>query len=225
MRHIGIVDITTVGACICANEIVAEANRIGLGNNHPEFTLHAFPFEKYKLILQQKWEQVAEIIIASIEKLQKAGADFVIIPSNTPHFCFALIQQNSPLPVLNLIEITVAECVQRRFNKVAVLGTLLTMQGGLYNKLLLQNNMQPVIPTLEVCERIQRLIINEIMVAQINPVSVAQVASEIKNLNCDSIILGCTELPEVYNEKNLGRPTIDTTRLLAHKALDYALQG
>src|SRR3989338_9470421 len=107
MKHIGIVDITTVGACICANAIVAKAAET-LGNAHPEFTLHAFPFSKYReAIDQQDWSEVAELILASIQKLKAAGADFAIIPSNTPHYAFDQIMARSPLPVLNLIEIIV----------------------------------------------------------------------------------------------------------------------
>jgi len=57
MKHIGIVDITTVGACLCANTIVSEAAKREASGKHPEFTLHAFSFDRYKhLVLQKNWD-------------------------------------------------------------------------------------------------------------------------------------------------------------------------
>lgn len=223
MKHIGIVDITTVGACICANEIVALAARENLTSNHPEFTLHAFSFEIYKnFVLKQDWNGLANKILESIEKLKKTGADFIIIPSNTPHFAISIIQERSPLPVLNLIEITADECFEKHYRRVAVLGTKFTMQNGLYDQPLKQRNITIVIPNDLICERIHNLIMDEIIPSKINPETVELVKNDIKKLKCDAVILGCTELPEVFNEINLGIPVVDTTRLLARAALEFA---
>src|SRR5689334_17676944 len=107
MKHIGIVDITTVGACICANEIVSLAAKNDPSGKHPEFTLHSFSFDEYKKhVVSQDWNALALKILKSIEKLKLTGAEFIIIPSNTPHYAIKFIQEKSPLPVLNLIEIT-----------------------------------------------------------------------------------------------------------------------
>ncbi len=226
MKHIGIVDVTTVGACICANELVLEANRRGLNDQHPEFSLHAFPFNQYKaLVFNQEWDKVADLIVSSIRRLQKAGAEFAILPVNTIHYAFNKIEELSPLPVLNLIELTADECLRRGFTKVAVLGTKLTMEQGLYDEPLKKRGISPIIPAEDLRNSIQHLIFNEILLAQIKPQTVATLAKQIQELECDAVILGCTELPEVYNEANLQRPVIDTTRLLAHKALDYALDS
>ncbi len=225
MRHIGIVGITTVGACICANEIVAALARqdsLGLGE-HPEYTMHVFPFAMYKkCVIEKDWDKMADIILMSIDKLKSAGANFIIIPSNTPHYAIEKIKASSPLPVVNLVEITADECKHRGFKKVAVLGTKSTMQDGLYDKELQLREINPVIPEESVRNRVDNLIMNEIIPSQINPITVQDVAKDIKKLECDAVILGCTELPEVYNEDNLGLPVVDTTRLLAQKALELS---
>lgn len=65
--------------------------------------------------------------------------------------------------------------------------------------------------------------VNEILQGKNNPETINKLREDIKQLKCDAVILGCTELPEVYNEENLGMYAIDTTRLLAHLALDYSL--
>jgi aspartate racemase len=223
MKHIGIVDITTIGACICINEIVSEAARQDSSGKHPEFTMHAFSFDIYKkLIVNQDWKNLAEVILESINTLKSISADFIIIPSNTPHFAIDIIQVKSPLPVLNLIEITANECQRRGCSRVAVLGTKFTMQGKLYDQLLRDRYIIPLIPNDMVCERIHNLIMNEIISSKINPQTVEQVKLDIQKLECDTVILGCTELPEVYNKANLGVEVIDTTRLIAHAALEFA---
>ncbi|CAF3851813.1 unnamed protein product [Rotaria sp. Silwood1] len=224
MKHIGIVDITTVGACLCANEIVAQAAKIDPTGKHPEFTMHAFSFDQYNDFISRKdWISLANKICDSIRLLEKIGADFVIIPSNAPHFSIDLIEKNSPLKVVNLIKIVADECHRKGFSKVLVLGIKLTMQGGLYNEVLQSKKITPIIPTDDVCDKIEHLIRNEIILSQINSTTVEDIQQDIKKYDCDAVILGCTELPVVYNEKNLGKPVIDTTRLLAHYALHLAI--
>lgn len=220
MKHIGIVDITTVGACICANEIVALAAKNDPSGKHPEFTMHAFSFDEYKaLVISQDWTALAIKILKSIEKLKSAGAEFIIIPSNTPHYGIKTIQERSPLPVLNLIELTANECQRNSYKRVGVLGTKFTMQAGLYDTYLKDRGITHVIPDEIACEKIDRLIMDEIIPSKINPKNVEEVKVLIQQLDCDAVILGCTELPEVFDSQKLGRPAIDTTRLLAREAL------
>lgn len=222
MKHIGIVNITTAGTCLCVNELVNETIRRGLGDDHPEFTLHGFPFIKYlnTAFNDKNWQATAEIVTESINKLKKCGTDFIIIPCNTIHYCISTIQLRSPLPVLDLVDLTVKECLRRGFKKVGVLGTKLTIKDRLFNAKLEHCGITPIIPAQEICDQTQCLI-EEIIEGKVN--SIEHLIVDIKSLNCDALILGCTELPTVLNEKNLGIPVIDTTRLLAHKALDYAM--
>ena len=229
MKHIGIVDITTIGACICANEIVALAAKDDIQKTgaHPEFTMHAFSFHLYKeLVLKKDWDGLAKLVLQSIHKLQKTGADFIIIPSNTPHYAIHAISAASPLPVLNLIEITANECKRLGFRKAAILGTKATMEGGLYTSYLEKNLITPIIPEPIEMENINKLIFDEIIPSKINVSNVEKVRQDILRLDCDGIILGCTELPEVYNEHNLiGKKVVDTTRLIAKKALEFSRFG
>ncbi|CAF0903029.1 unnamed protein product [Didymodactylos carnosus] len=223
MKHIGIVDITTVGACLCANEIVAQAAEQDSSGKHPEFTMHAFSFDQYKDLVDRKdWDNLAKKICESIKVLQNAGADFIIIPSNSPHFSISQIIENSQLHVVNLIEVVVDECSRNGYSKVLVLGTKLTMQGGLYKQPLQSKNILSAIPNDEMCDKIEHLIRNELIPSKINSSTVQNIQEYIQNYDCDAVILGCTELPVVYNKENLGKDVIDTTRLLAHYALRFS---
>jgi len=161
-------------------------------------------------------------VLKSIRKLKKVGADFIIIPSNTPHYAIEKIMAQSELPVLNLIEITVKACLANNYKRLGVLGTEATMCGGLYEKYLEKYGLIAVIPDAEFRKRIDKFIMDEIIPSKVTKATFDLVAADIQNLNCDAVILGCTELLEVYTEQNLKKPTLDTTRLLAIKALDEA---
>lgn len=225
MKHIGIVDITTIGACLCANEIVAFAAKNDSSGKHPEFTMHSFSFDQYKkLIFNKDWINLAEKICQSIKLLEKIGADFIIIPSNTPHFAIDLIEIKSSLKVINLLKIVVDQCLRKGYKNILILGTKTTMKDGLYDQILNSNNINTIIPNDDLCDRIEHLIINEIIPSKINSTTVENIQQSIKQYQCDAIILGCTELPILYNENNLGKPVIDTTRLLAHYAYTFAVQ-
>ena len=157
-------NITTVGASLCANEIVAKAAKNDSSGRHPEFTMHAFSYDQYNdFICRKDWTNLGNKIGQSILLLAKAGADFIIIPSNTPHYAIDQIQVNSPLPVVNLTQIVAEQCHQRGFRKILVLGTKLIMQEGLYDGVLQSKNIIPVIPSNDVCDKIEHLIRNEII--------------------------------------------------------------
>ncbi len=225
MKHIGIVDITTVGACICANEIVTEYIRIHQTETHPEFTIHSFPFSLYKeYVLSQNWEELSNIILLSIKKLCRSGCEFIIIPSNTPHYAIKKIMERSPVPVLNMIDLVSEECVSRGYKKVSILGTKVTMQGGLYKDHLNSKGIVITTPDEDGCNLINSLIFDYIIPLKKDRESFSVVVADtvIKKIDCDAIILACTELPDVYNETNLLKPVLDTTRFIAHKAIEFS---
>ncbi len=224
-KHIGITIVTMVGATICANEIIRLALLKNSNGAHPEITMHALPFKYYKSAVTTKnWGYIAELILESINKIKAAGADFVIIPSNTPHYAIRSIQQHSPLPVLNLIQLVVEECKKQNYSSATVLGTIATMQDGLYSNALVNAGVKPIIPPQNLCNKINRLIMDQIIPSTIDFRFVEDVGSDVRLLKSDVAILGCTELPQVYNSTTLKMPVLDTTYILAKSALDFATQ-
>jgi len=221
MFTIGIVDLTTVGSTIAQRRISELGGPLG---EHPEFAVHSLPFVEYrKAILNSDWKLMAQLIKTSIDKLNRIGVDFIIVPSNTPHYAYEEFRAGSRAPVLNLIDTTVTECKRLGLKRVAVLGTMQTMTGGLYDEKLRRQGVEPVIPDARACEIIQEYIIEDLIPGKNNPGRRDAVLQEVNKLECDGFILGCTELPEVYSEVDFkGRKAIDTTRLLAEKAFDVA---
>jgi len=161
-----------------------------------------------------------------MSSLQAAGADFAIIPANSIHYAIDLIQAKSPLPVLNLVELVVQECLLQGYKKVGVLGVGLTMSDRLYTDSLSSAGLVPVTPSTVDQSLLNRIIYSELVTSAPTPSGAKVILTILKNLKtqgCDGVILGCTELPLVVTSSNSPIPCIDTTRLLAIKAIDFAL--
>ncbi|HLC59821.1 MAG TPA: amino acid racemase [Candidatus Nanoarchaeia archaeon] len=227
-KHIGIVGVTSEGASLCYRTICSEASKIMGLNHHPEISIHNHSFNEI-LEAQNKrdFPVVAKIIADSIKKLYSSGADFIIIPSNSVHFAFNEIEKNSPIPVLSIVEIAAKECKGKNYRKVGILGVGMTMSDGLFNEELKKYNITPVNPNQHGQKIVNDVIYQEIVPSKttVNTIQkIIEVINSLKKQGCDAVILGCTELPLVINRKNSPLPFIDTTRLLAKKALEYALE-
>jgi aspartate racemase len=215
---IGIVVITTPGANVCAETIAAKAD-------HPPYISVALPFAEYKNSVDAKdWGKMAALISESLSILYRAGADFAIVPSNTPHYAYDAYSASSPIPVLNILDVAVAQCEKIAAKKVAVLGTKPTMEDGLYSRKLAAKGIEAIIPDADTRVLIHRLIMDEIIPkgAHASRTLIDAVAERLKTLSCNAFILGCTELPIVFTAESLSKPIIDTTRLLAETAVAYA---
>lgn len=225
-KHIGIIAITAEGAALCYKTIVSASSKMMGRNQHPEITLHTKSFDQIlNPQLQQDWQTVANIVLDSIQKVAASGAQFAVIPSNAIHFAYNLIAQKSPIPVLSIVDVSVEECKNLGWKKTLVLGVGQTMQLGLFSKPLLDIGIEPVVPDKDEQELISNIIYNEIVPAQVKSQSIQKIIAIIakyKEEGCDGVILGCTELPLILDETNCPLSFIDTTRLLAVKAAEYA---
>lgn len=225
MKHIGIVSITIVGAAACAKAIVSICEEQYHSKDHPVFTLHALSFGQYKQYMLAGDDQaVVDMIVASVEVLERAGANFVIMPSNTPHIVYQQVQQRIHIPFLNLIDLTVQACINSNYKKVCVLGTTMTAQSGLYHKALIAQGLEPVLPEENVQTDMHDIIQHILIPQKDDPIRIENLITQLNSISCDAFILGCTELPEILNAENLGKPVVDTTYLLSQKAVEYAYQ-
>ena len=229
MLHIGIVACSTEGAALCYRTISLEgAQRLGQ-HNHPEVSLHSFPLARYmKSIDANDWAGVAELMLASAEKLAKAGADFLICPDNTIHQAFDLVEHRSPRPWLHIAREVAAEAKCRGYRRLAVLGTRYLMEGPVYHAALKAAGIEYRVPGPEQRERINQIIFDELVNGQILPRSLAyyvEVIRELKDEGCDAVVLGCTEIPLLVTPEASPLPTLDSTRLLARAAVVKAIEG
>jgi aspartate racemase len=229
MLHIGIVACSTEGAALCYRTISLEGSqRIG-PYEHPEVSLHSFSLAKYmKCIDANDWAGVAELMLASAEKLAKAGADFLICPDNTIHQAFDLVEHRSPRPWLHIAREVAAEAKRHGFKRLAVLGTPYLMEGPVYREALKAAGIEHRVPGPEQRQRINQIIFDELVNGELLPRSLAyhvEVIRALKDEGCDAVVLGCTEIPLLVTPESSPLPTLDSTRLLARAAVQKAVEG
>lgn len=227
--HIGIVCCSAEGAALCYRTICIEgAQHLG-PHAHPEVSLHTPSLADYTACLERgNWQGVADLMLASAEKLARSGADFLICPDNTIHAAFPLVEPHSPLPWLHIVEVVAEEALQRGFRCLGVTGTRWLVESEVYPEKLKARGLAFLRPEPAEREELNRIIMEELVYGLFKPQSVAayrQMIESLKARGCDAVILGCTELPLIVSDANSPLPTLDSTRLLARAALRRAVEG
>ncbi|OMH37996.1 aspartate/glutamate racemase family protein [Motiliproteus sp. MSK22-1] len=225
-KHIGIVACSAGGAALCYRTICEEGAQLLGPHAHPEVSMHTHSLADYvKCLDQDDWAGVGELMLSSANKLAQTGADFLICPDNTIHKALNHIKSRSPLPWLHIAEVVAEEAIDRNFRCLGLTGTRWLVESETYPEKLTGQGLKYVRPNTVECEEINRIIMDELVYGKFNAESVSyfqQVISNQKDQGCDAVILGCTEIPLIIDDKNSPLPTLDSTRLLARKALRRA---
>ena len=227
-QHIGIVACSAEGAALCYRTICVEGAALFGAHAHPEVSMHTPSLADYMAhIYRDDWPRVGELMLASADKLKRAGADFLICPDNTIHQALLHVLPRSPLPWLHIAEVVAAEAVARGFRRIGVTGTRWLVDSEVYPEKLAARGLEYLRPSVAEREACNRIIMDELVRSTFTPESVAyfqQVIGRLKYGGCDAVVLGCTEIPLIINDANSALPTLDSTRLLARAALRRAVQ-
>ena len=225
-KHIGIVACSAEGAALCYRTICIEGANLMGRYAHPEVTMHTFPLNQYiRYIEAGDWENVASLMLSSVDKVAKAGADFAICPDNTIHQAFDLVVKKSPIAWLNIAEEVAAEAKRQNYKCVGVLGTRFLMESPVYPTKLTAMGIEHRIPKVKDREHINEIIFNELVYGCFSSETRAyfkEVIGRLKNQGCDAVVLGCTEIPLLVTQESSPLPLLDSTRLLARAALKEA---
>jgi aspartate racemase len=226
-QHIGIVACSAEGAALCYRTICTEgAQHLGR-HAHPEVSMHTPPLAAtMQCIYRDDWTGVADIVLASANKLATIGADFLICPDNTLHQALPLVLPRSPLPWLHIAETVADAAAARGFRCLGLLGTRWLVESVVYPDVLSARGLQYRRPDAAEREDMNRIIMDELVCSVFKPEATAwfqRVIARMKDAGCDAVVLGCTEIPLIINDANSPLPTLDSTRLLARAALQRAV--
>jgi aspartate racemase len=228
-KHIGIVSVSYEGAALCYRSICEEAASVMGAHHHPQITIHSFPLADYlRFVSRSDWEGVAGLLLDSVEKVSRAGADFAICPANTAHEAFKFMRPRSPIPWLHIVEVVAEAAASRGLSKLGVLGTKFLMEGTVYPEVLSNRGIESQIPQAERRERINALIFDELVKGDLKSSTreyFRGVVAELAGTGCDGVVMGCTEIPLILRQEDVETPLLDSTRLLAKAALEEALGG
>jgi aspartate racemase len=226
LKHIGIVAVSAEGAALCYRTICLEgAAQLG-PHEHPEISLHGFSLRGYqRLIDNDRWDAVGEMMLESAARLVRAGAQLLICPDNTVHQGLDLVRERAPAPWIHIAEEVSSEAQRRGFKQVAVLGTRYLMEGPVYRTKLAAAGIGFRVPNPEQRARINQTIYDELVNARFTSESreyFQNVIGELGANGCDAVALACTEIPLLIDAADSPLPILDSTRILARAALREA---
>jgi aspartate racemase len=226
-KHIGIVACSAEGAALCYRTICTEAPDAMGEHTHPEVTMHTYPLSEYMVHIRAgDWEKVAELMISSAHKVAQAGAHFAICPDNTIHQAFEIATSRSTIPWLHIAGAVGVEAETKGFHHLGILGTKYLMEGPVYPDSLGRLNITCEIPEQGDRERINQIILDELvngLFPERSRLYFNEVIGELRDRGCDAVVLGCTEIPLIVDPNDCPLPTLDSTRLLARAAIGEAL--
>ena len=178
---------------------------------------------------QDRWDELAAILIEAARSLERGGADFVIICTNTMHKLYDIVQNSIKIPMLNIADATAEKIKAQGIDKIALLGTRFTMEEDFYKgRLADKYGLDVIIPSSAQREIVHRVIYDELCAGIIKPDSKQKYAEIIQGLAAEGvggIILGCTEIGLLVKQADSPVPLFDTTEIHARAAVYYALAG
>jgi len=174
------------------------------------------------------WTPLRKIMIDAAQRLERGGADFIVIASNTMNSLADLIAANVKIPVLHIADATGKKVNERGIKTVALLGTAYTMEHNFYRDRLEQKyGLKVVIPDKTERDYINTVIFDELCAGRFIKESkeryVRIIERLVKEEGAEGVILGCTEIPLLVKQKDVSVPVFDTTAIHAEAAVKYSL--
>ncbi len=194
---------------------------------YPEVIIYSVSFQPYvDWPKSGRWDLIAQGLGQAAKKLQDAGADFIVIATNTMHLVVEEVRAQVDIPILSLLDV-VADAIQvKGLNKVGLLGTAFTMGNTFYQRTLEPRGIQVLTPEADEQKYINQVIYDELVAGKILPESRAAYLEIIKKMTergAQGMILGCTEIPLLVKQNDTPLPLFDTSLLHAEAALNYAI--
>ena len=174
-----------------------------------------------------EWDKLDDMMVQAAQQLEAAGADIVVLCTNTMHLCSPAIIKNISIPFLHIAQATGEEIVAKKLKKVALLGTKFTMEKDFYKEYINTNySVEVIIPDKAEREQIHSIIYNELVHGIFKDSSRAiyqQIIKNLENRGAEGVILGCTEIPLLISDKDVNILTFDTTTIHATHAVEWAV--
>jgi aspartate racemase len=207
------------------NELVKEQ----LGGLHSaKIAMVSVDFQEIEeLQHKNKWEESGEILSKAAQSVEAAGADFLVICTNTMHKVAPQIEETIRIPLLHIADATAEEIKKRRMKTVGLLGTKFTMEQEFYaGRLQERHGLKLLIPSQEDREIVHRVIYEELVLGKVKEKSRAEylrIMNKLREEGAEGVIEGCTEIVMLVEQRHTEIPLFDTTAIHARKAVEKAL--
>ncbi|MFC1696219.1 aspartate/glutamate racemase family protein [Pseudomonadota bacterium] len=217
---------STIGYYREINEGVKKA----LGGLHSAkiamYSVDFAPIEKFQH--EGDWEATATVLTEAAQNIQSAGADFLLICTNTMHIVAPQIEKSIDIPLLHIADATAQVLVQEGIKTVGLLGTAFTMEQDFYKGLLREKyGLDVQIPNEEDRKFVHETIYRELCLGKIQAnarTEFLRIIDMLANQGAKGVILGCTEIGMLVSQQDTNVRLFDTTAIHAAKAVEYAIQ-
>ena len=172
------------------------------------------------------WDRIGQILGDEAKAISAAGADFLLVATNTMHLVAAQIEAASGLPLLHIADATGERLRRAGHQRVGFLGTAFSMEHGFYTDRLQALGLTPLVPDPAGRKRVHDIIYSELCLGKVTDSSRAVYVEQIDKLAADgatAVILGCTEITLLVDQQHSVLPVFDTTAIHAEAAVDLAL--
>ncbi len=208
------------------NEVVSE--KLG-GLHSARIVMYSFDLAEIAPLQQKRdWQTAARLAIRAAQQLEAAGADFLVICTNTMHKVADEVQRAIKIPLVHIADATAEEVKATCLNKVGLLGTKFTMQEAFCKGRFVEKyGLKVIVPDNRERQTVNRIIYDELCAGQVKPSSKERFCRIIRNLiaeGAEGIVLGCTEIYLLVNQSDVQVPVFDTTRIHAEAAARFALE-
>ena len=208
--------------------LINEGIKAKLGNLHSaDLLIHSVDFAPIgELQAQSKWKELGDVMVNSGERLQAAGAQGLLIATNTMHKVAEQVKAATNLPLIHIADATADAIKQQGLTKIALLGTQFTMTEDFYKQRLIDASLQVLIPDTDARAEVHRIIYDELCQGQLLDSSrqyYTQVINELAAQGAEGVILGCTEIGLLISQADSPIPVFDTTAIHAAAAVQFLL--
>lgn len=211
-------------------QIINEEVKQKLGGLHSaKIILYSVEFDEIeKCQSSGNWEKSGEILGHAAQGLEAAGADFILICTNTMHKVAPQIASMIHVPIVHIADATADALQEKHIGKVGLLGTKYTMTQDFYKQKLIDRGIEVIIPDAEDVETVNDVIFQELCVGKVldeSRIRFQEVIKRLQEKGAEGVILGCTEIGLLIHQSDSTLPVFDTTLIHAKKAAEMALDG
>lgn len=229
MKTIGLIGGMSWESTVTYYQIINETIKNRLGGLHSaKCILYSVDFdeiEKYQT--SGEWDKSADVLSEAAQALERAGADYIVICTNTMHKVVPEIGRRIHIPILHIADMTAVQLKKQGIRKVGLLGTKYTMQQDFYKNILIRQGIEVIVPNDDDVDVVNRVIYDELCLGKIFEKSKAvylDIIQELVRNGAQGIILGCTEIGLLIQQSDTDIPLFDTTLIHAEQAALKSLE-
>lgn len=229
LKTIGLIGGMSWESTVTYYKIINETVKEKLGGLHSaKCILYSVDFQEIEECQANgNWEKSGEILGEAAYNLEKAGADFIVICTNTMHKVINQIKEKISVPILHIAEMTAEKILEKGLKNIALLGTKYTMEQDFYKSKLIEKGINVIIPDKNDIETINEVIYDELCLGTINFNSkkkFLEIVDKLRSKGAEGIILGCTEIGLLIKNEDTDVPLFDTAIIHAEQAAIYSIK-